>query len=156
MAPTGYGYPPMAPPRRRTPAEVHVCAALLYATGAVTLAAGLVVGIASVSTDALASVALPVVDARAAAGVGVAIGVLMVVIGFATLVVARKVQRGRQWARVLVQVLSGLSLAATVAALVGEGQPDALTGFVLPVLCLILLNLPAVRDWFRYGSGPVR
>jgi len=49
-----------------------------------------------------------------------------------------------------VLVLSGLSVVATLyTGLVRDGETNALTGLVVPVIYLVLLNTTAARSWFR-------
>ena len=52
--------------------------------------------------------------------------------------------------RTPVLILSALSLAANVYTLVTTGVADPLTGLVLPILYLVLLNTRPAREWFRY------
>ena len=154
MAQYGYGYPPPPVQRRSAPGPVHVVAGLMYMFGGVLLLLAVVAVLSVVAEGLVAEADLPPALRDTAAGVGIAIGVLLAVVGFASLVLARKVQRGRQWARVLVLVLSGLSLAATVLEMVRGGSPNALSGLVLPVLFAILLSLPDARAWFRPPAPP--
>jgi len=75
------------------------------------------------------------------------------VAGLLVIAIGRKLRRGRQWARVLVLVLSVLSAAGTLYdGLLAAGTRSNAFGLVFPVLYLILLNTPAARAWFREGS----
>jgi hypothetical protein len=64
------------------------------------------------------------------------------------LVIARKLQRGRQWARVTVLLLSVLSIAGTGYEVWQLGDRHLLPGLALPVLYVLLLNTRAARSWF--------
>ena len=78
----------------------------------------------------------------------VAAGVLAV-LALITLVIARKLQRGRQWARALVLFLSVVSVASVAYSFYTTADPRSAAGLFLPVLYLILLNTRAARSWFR-------
>jgi hypothetical protein len=83
-------------------------------------------------------------DALLAVAAGVAL------VGIIVIVVGRKLQRGRQWARVLVLVLSALDLAgALYAGFTQETSPRGIAAIVVPALYLGLLNTPSARSWFR-------
>jgi hypothetical protein len=79
--------------------------------------------------------------------------VFVAVVGLVTILLGRKVQRGRQWARVLVLILSVLSIAGVAASMAEAGSvsPYA-SGLVYPLLCLVLLNTRAARSWFRWHT----
>lgn len=70
--------------------------------------------------------------------------------GLFALAIGRKLRRGRQWVRLSLLVASGCNLAGTLyfGIVVGK-RTNPLLGVVAPVLCLILLNTPAARTWFR-------
>jgi hypothetical protein len=141
---------------------VHVIAILQYLAGALTLAgaalfAFLAIMIANGNYDT-ATADLPdgwsTGDTADAAAVifGVA-AAIMALFGVITIVLGRKLQRGRQWARVIVLMLSILSLLSVVASVALQQQVDASIASVFyPVLCLILLNTRAARSWFRYHT----
>jgi hypothetical protein len=168
-----YGYGPQyaayAPPapaygpvgRRSAPPGVHVIAILQYLSGAVTLAAAALlawVAFAVANGTYTADEAAPFNDDlfgsdAAAATFGVIAGVVAL-FGLIAIVLGRKLQRGRQWARVIVimlSVLSLLGLAASVATTQTLTVAD-LASVAYPVLCLVLLNTRAARSWFRYHT----
>jgi hypothetical protein len=166
----GYGHPypaayapaPAYAPaaRRSAPPGVHVLAILQYLSGAVTLAAAavmtwvaIVVGNGTYETATTGPVTDEIIDNEAGAVIfGVVAGVLALV-GLITVFLGRKLQRGRQWARVVVLMLSLLSLAAVVASVAVEQRIDvSVAGVAYPVLCLVLLNTGAARSWFRYRT----
>jgi hypothetical protein len=74
------------------------------------------------------------------------------VIALMWLIIARALQRGQQWARVTVLMLSVLAIAGTGYNAWRLQYPPALAGVVLPLLYLLLLNTRKARSWFRWGS----
>jgi hypothetical protein len=142
----GYDYYPYQQTLRRSaPASVHTVAILQYLGGlALLLVAGLMAVVAggrlngSQVPDFVRTGAVPV------AGVFAFVGLVVIALG-------RKLQRGRQGARVLVIVLSVFSVAGTLYdGLAATGtHSNVLGGLVFPVLYLVLLNTPAARSWFR-------
>lgn len=167
----GYGYQPVYAPsfayahaaRRSAPASVHVVAILQYLGGAVLLlGAGIV---ALVTYGVTRQYAGGAAELEAVVGVvggaGLAVAAVLGLAGLLTIMIGRKLQRGRQWARVLVLLVSATSLAWTLyatffaaadGAVVAAERPDALSGLVLPLLYLVLLNTPAARSWFRHRT----
>lgn len=150
--------PAYGPPARRTaPPGVHVLAILQYLAGLVTL------GVAALVTWAAVAVAngthtdlygTPLADdlKGAATVLGVIAGVTAL-FGLITIVLGRKLQRGRQWARVIVIMLSVLSLGSVAVSIALAQRVDiSIAGLAYPVLCLILLNTGAARSWFRYRT----
>jgi hypothetical protein len=145
----GSGYAQPAPTRRSAPASVHVVALIQYLSGLVLVGVGVLAGMftfgAGPSIDQ--SRFSQFVDVR---GLGLAVGAIFVFVGLVVIVIGRKLQRGRQWVRLLVLALSAVSVGATLYnGLVGQGGTNVLFGLVIPVLYLVLLNLPAARSWFR-------
>jgi hypothetical protein len=137
---------------------VHVVAVLGYLAGLALVTAG--VGAWALSFDAGRSVD-PSGYPRAVVDLGqlgLATGAVAVFIGLLVLVLARKLQRGRQWVRVLVVVASAFAITTTLYnGLVGTGDTNALFGLVFPVIFVVLLNLTAARSYFSrraYRSSP--
>jgi hypothetical protein len=161
--PVGYAPPAPAygPPARRTaPPGVHVLAILQYLGGLVTL------GVAALFTWAAVVVAngtyadlegTPITDdlinqQGAATILGVIAGTVAL-FGLITIFLGRKLQRGRQWARVIVLMLSILSLVSLGLSIALTQQIDvSIASVAYPVLCLILLNTGAARSWFRFRT----
>jgi hypothetical protein len=140
-----YGYP--EPARRSAPASVHVVAIMQYLGGLVLLVLGAVAAAVALGGERYIDSAPVAADLR---GAGLAIGAVFAFVGLLTLVIGRKIQRGRQWARVLVLVLSVLSIVGTLyTGLVRGDETNALTGLVVPVIYVVLLNTAAARSWFR-------
>lgn len=163
----GYGQPQYAayaPPygqaRRSAPPGVHVLAILQYLAGFLTLAvaalfawAAVVVANGTYEDVSGTPIADDLIDSEGAAMVlGVAAGVVAF-FGLLTILLGRKLQRGRQWARVIVLMLSILSLVSLVASIALTQRVDvSIASVAYPVLCLILLNTGAARSWFRYRT----
>jgi hypothetical protein len=144
----GPGWPQRKPVRRPAPGSVQAAVIIMYLVGLLAIAVGALGIWAALRGQGLVSggADLPVDVARA----GLPAGAVAIFTGLVTLAIARKVQRGRQWARVLVVALSVLSAAWTLyAGTVGPGQGNVLAGLVLPVVYLILLNTRPARSWFR-------
>jgi hypothetical protein len=146
----GYGYPA----RRSAPPSVHVIAILQYVGGVAALLVAAFVGWTAVAVargpydlhDEFASPNDAVVFFGVVAGV-------VALVGLVTIVLGRKLQRGRQWARALVMILSVLSLASVAwSVAVGGTGVSVGAGAVYPLLCLVLLNTPAARSWFRWRT----
>jgi len=138
----GQPWPQPEQARRPAPGSVQIAVLLMYLVGLLSIGlGGLTVWIALGGTGdvpvKIADVGLP------AAAVAIFVGLFMMAI-------ARKVQRGRQWARMFILALSAVSAVWTLyAGTVGPGQGNVLAGLVLPVVYLILLNTRAARSWFR-------
>jgi hypothetical protein len=129
---------------------VHIVAVLQYLTGIVLVFAAVAIGIVTFNGGRIGDTELPESVRGAVTGAGTAIAALCLVAGLIAIAIGRRLHRGRQWARVLVLVLSALSLAMNVYSLVTTGVADPLSGLVLPILYLVLLNTRPARDWFRH------
>jgi hypothetical protein len=129
---------------------VHIVAVMQYLTGIVLILAAVAIGIVTFNDGRVGDTELPESVRGALTGAGIAIAALALVAGLIAIAIGRRVHRGKQWARVLVLILSAVSLAANVYTLVTTGVADPLSGLVLPTLYLVLLNTRAARDWFRY------
>jgi hypothetical protein len=160
-------YPTYAPPRpapaywqprRSAPPSVHVIAFLHYLGGAVALAAAAVVAFLAVQFDRDAQIQaeLANIEPELADLAGPALGIVAGVLAFFALIalfIGRKLQRGRQWARVLVLILCALSVAGVVFTIVAGGSATYNLGSLFfPVLTLILLNTRAARSWFGHRT----
>jgi len=159
----GYGYQqaPVYQPgytynyRRSAPASVHVVAVLQYLGGLLVL--GMAAVMALVGSGRLTGRYFD--DIEVSGGPDAFKTALYVMagmsafIGLCAIVLGRKVQRGRNWARIILIVLCVLSVCGTLyQGLAVEGQPRLLTGLFVPVLYLILLNTRAARGWCKYGT----
>jgi hypothetical protein len=144
-APMGYGQAP----RQSAPPSVHIVAIFHYLGGLLTLLAAAAFGVAALTQGARIPTGQDLIrpeDARIVAAVlagGLALVALIV------LIFARKLQRGRQWARVLTLILCTLSIGTSVLAFVAQQDPTVFAGAVFPALYILLLNTRAARSWFR-------
>jgi hypothetical protein len=132
---------------------VHVIAVLQYLGGVSALAFAALMGYLAVVADRDAASDHDLFHPKTLAiTFGITAGVAALS-GLAAILLRRKLQRGRQWARVVVLMLSVLSVAAVVFSIVAE--PTSLwraAGAAYPALCLILLNVRAARSWFRWHT----
>lgn len=163
-----YGYPTYAPPqpvvhynhnpgRRSAPPSVHIIALLQYLGGTLMLAGAAVVAFIAfrVSQDAQIQAELEKYPEVTGYAEPVLYGVAGVLAFFALVAffIGRKLQRGRQWARVLVIIFSMLSIAGTVYTILAGGSAAYNGGSLFfPVLTLILLNTRAARSWFSHRT----
>lgn len=150
----GYPQPPYPAPyqqRRSAPASVHLVAVLFYLAGTVALlgAAGVAVLAAGVAgaPDQLPQEAADYVTAG-----GFIAAAVLALLALVYFVFGRKLQRGRQWARVIVLILSTFAILGAVLQLVVTSEPTTAAGGVVPLLFVLLLNTSAARAWFR-GRG---
>ena len=152
-----YGYAAPYAQRRSAPASLHIVAIVQYLGGLFTwLVAALFALIAFGSTR------IPELEQRLPNGVNVngaavAIGLVagfFFLVGLIAIVLGRKVQAGRNWARIVLTILNGLSVLGSLAQLVHSGgyQNGFLPGLLIPLLCLILLNTGAARSWCHYRT----
>lgn len=152
QSPDYYVGPPPAPPQyglRAAPVGVHIVAVLQYVTGVVLILAAGVIGVITFNDGRIGDTSVPESIRGAVTGMGLAIAALALVAGFIALSIGRRLHRGRRGARLLVLVLSAVSLGINVYTLVTTGVADPLSGLVLPTIYLVLLNTPPVRAWFR-------
>lgn len=129
------------------PFPVHLTAFVMYLVGLVSALAGAAVWAVGQGAAGTADGLPPaLVDGGTPAAAALAVHAAC------WWLVARCLQTGRRWARILVLVLSGTSLVALVASVVVAGPgPATVAPLVLPAAFLVLLNLTASRSWFRYG-----
>lgn len=155
-----YAPPPYGQARRSAPPGVHVLAILQYLAGFLTLAvaalfawAAVVVANGTYEDVSGTPIADDLIDSEGAAVVLGVIAGTVAFFGLITIFLGRKLQRGRQWARVIVLMLSILSLVSLVASIALTQRVDvSIASVAYPVLCLILLNTGAARSWFRYRT----
>ncbi|MGH3647637.1 MAG: hypothetical protein ACRDTM_10760 [Micromonosporaceae bacterium] len=152
----GYGL------RTSAPFSVHFVAFFIYLGGLVVLLAAGLLGVLALGSSQLSSADLPPEAAQLILGGGLVIAVILLLISFLYFLIARKLQKGRQWARVLVLIFCVLGLLGGVLNTVMvfsrlDAVPPSLlaslaSGFVGPVLFLILLNTTAARYWFKHHT----
>ncbi|MEJ3745256.1 hypothetical protein WEI85_18430 [Actinomycetes bacterium KLBMP 9797] len=73
-------------------------------------------------------------------------------IALAYLWLARKIQLGRPWARIVLMVLCGLGAVKAAVILVGDDVFGALSALAWPVVYAILVNTASARAWFRQAN----
>jgi hypothetical protein len=157
--PAYYGRPALVSGYRRAtaPGSVHVVALIQYVVGLLTLLAAtgvvlLIYGRGRVLDEQ--RVRIPETLRRrieeGQAGLVMAIG--MTVIALMWLIIARSLQRGGQWARITVLMLSVLGIAGVGWNVWHYRSATIAAGAALPLLYLLLLNTRAARSWFRWGS----
>ena len=145
-----YAAPAVEQPRQSAPPSVHAVAILHYLSGLLQLAAA-----AALAALAAGGVLAHQTDLLAPSRAGQLAYVVAGAIAFAgliTIVLGRKLQRGRQWARILMIIWTLLGIAAAVFSTVYSGDIRAAAGVTFPALYLILLNTPAARAWFRWHA----
>jgi hypothetical protein len=149
----GYGYGP--PARSSAPVSVHVVAILQYLGGLLGLiGAVLVVAVAMVGTGVIDDASVPADLRDALVGGGIVIAAVIAAFSLFAIYLGRGLQRGRQWARVLLLLLSALNLVGVLYGIFADGLrgTGGAPGLVVPVLYLVLLNTSAARSWFRYHT----
>jgi hypothetical protein len=158
-----YAYQPQqawhsSPVRTTAPISLHIVAIFQYLGGL------LVLGAAALMALALANVAprwnfnagndvfttRPQVSTTATY---VVIGIVAL-IGLTAVVLGRKVQRGRNWARILLTLLNVLSIAGGVwqGYTTGAAYAATLMSIAFPLLFVVLLNTRAARNWCHYRT----
>lgn len=167
----GYGYGPAHPQygrgrygsgrygfgqvvRLSAPVSVHIVAILQYLGGLLgLLAAGLIALAWSTGGETLGDPSLPAQVRGAGTSSGLVLAAVVAIGSLVAMVIGRKLQRGRQWARVVVLLLCTLNLLGTLyTAFVLDLRPAGVAAGVGPALYLLLLNTSAARSWFRYGT----
>ena len=136
--------------RRSAPPSVLAIAILQYVGGSLALIGAALAGFAAVMVSQQARTPYDVISPEGAARLFGVVAVAAAISGVVALLLGRMVHRGRQWARVLLFVLSGLNIAGVGLSIASaqEVWPYSL-GLVYPALCLVLLNTSAARLWFR-------
>lgn len=146
-----YAYPPQPVYATRTtaPVSLHVVAVLQYLGGLAMLGVAALFAVAA--SDVMAqfgsrsTAATPIIATVVA--VFAAVGLIAIVLG-------RKVQRGRNWARVVLILLNVLSLASVAWQAYSTSllTPSTIASAAFPALFLLLLNTRAARSWCRYRT----
>jgi hypothetical protein len=142
--------PACPPPQRSAPPIVQVIAVLQYLGGVAALAVGGLFAYLTVVVANDTNAPDDFVDPRMLA---IAFGVLAgfsSVSGALGIFLGRMLQRGRQWARVVVLMLSGLTVVVVAGSVAVHSTHWTIGVFALhPALCVALLNLRTARAWFR-------
>lgn len=150
----GYGYGYGQRVRLSAPASVHVIAILQYLGGLLGLLVAAAVAVSALAgRHYLDEQGLPADVRDAFAGGGIVVAGVIGFVALFAMVLGRRLQRGRNWARVLLLLLSTLNLATTLYAVFAQDLGSGgLVGIVVPVLYLVLLNTRAARSWFHHGT----
>lgn len=150
----GYGYGYGRQVRLSAPASVHLVAILQYLGGLLgLLGAGLIAVLAFAGSRYADDPDLPADARNLIAGGGILLAGVVAFVALFAILLGRKLQRGRQWARVLVLTLSAVNLLGAVYAVFAQDlRTQALPALVGPVCYLVLLNTRAARSWFRHGT----
>lgn len=155
-----YGYAPhpmyvqqQPPAHRSAPVSVHFIAILYYLGGAIYLLAAAGAGLIAASgrLDQLDTSRVQISQDERVVATVTAVAVLAV-LGLITIWFGRRLQLGRQWARVLLMTLLVLSVAAIAAATWMAQDPTVLIALVQPAFYLMLLNTRAARSWFKHHT----
>ncbi|WP_432989119.1 hypothetical protein [Dactylosporangium sp. CA-233914] len=158
-----YAYQPQQawhpyPVRTTAPISLHVVAIFQYLGGLLLLgsAALLALALARVAPDWDYRVGNDVFTTRPemiTTATYAIIGTLALG-GLVAMVLGRKLQRGRNWVRILLTLLNGLSVAGGVWQGYTTGAPylATLMSVAFPLLFLILLNTRAARSWCRHRT----
>lgn len=158
-----YAYPPQQawqpyPMRTTAPISLHVVAIFQYLAGLATLAVGAMLALAAVDV-------IPQLEYHTGAStftnrpadvtpIVAVICAVFAFIGLTAIVLGRKVQRGRNWARIVLTALNLLSIAGTLwqGYTLGSSYGETLVALALPALFVLLLNTRAARSWCRYNT----
>ncbi|WP_432840817.1 hypothetical protein [Dactylosporangium sp. CA-092794] len=158
-----YAYQPQQawqpyPVRTTAPISLHIVAIFQYLGGVLML------GVAALLALALADIA-PRWDLHAGndmfttrpqavtTATYVVVGTVAL-FGIIAIALGRKLQRGRNWARLLLTLLNTLSVAGGVwqGYTIGAPYAQTLLSIAFPLLFVILLNTRAARSWCRYRT----
>ena len=92
--------------------------------------------------------------APAAAALILLLLLLAAAVGTAQIILALKMKDGRQWARLALTVLTGVTaLLALANGLMGVGQGGNWTGFLISLGATVLMWLPRSQAWFASMHG---
>jgi hypothetical protein len=150
------GYAPQYQSRRSGPPSVHIVAIIQYLSGLAVIAIGglfalVATGGSTRFTGQIDGYYNGSFAGNAATSFYIVAGVLGL-IGLIAIWLGRKLQVGRNWARIVLVILNALSVAGTVYDMVHGVRGGIVIGLVVPALCLILLNTRAARSWCRYRT----
>ncbi|GAA3289675.1 hypothetical protein Dvina_14280 [Dactylosporangium vinaceum] len=156
-----YAYQPQQawnpyPVRSTAPISLHVVAMFQYLGGVLFLGAAALMALAAAKVGP--SWQLPagneVFNARTVTTAAYVMAGTVALIGLIALILGRKLQNGRNWVRILLTLLNGLSIAGGVYQGYISGAPYATTliSVAFPLLFVILLNTRAARGWCHYRT----
>ena len=127
------------------PAGVTVVVVLTYLSGILGLLGGLLEILVSRNSSVQAQLG-------AGSGVIVASGVVSIVVGLVTILVARGLRHARRAARLTITVVMAVQIAASLAVLlIGTSQPlSPIVQIVVSALVIFLLWSGAAKSYFRH------
>jgi hypothetical protein len=144
--------------RSTAPISLHLVAVAQYVGGVASLAMAAMLGLAAAdlfprleySTGASTWTNRP---ADITPLVAIVVGVFALV-GLTAILLGRNVQRGRNWARLLLTGLNVLSAAGAAwqAYVRADWSAPAVAAIAVPALFVILLNTRAARAWCQHGT----
>ncbi|GAA1500149.1 hypothetical protein GCM10009827_005050 [Dactylosporangium maewongense] len=150
-----YAYPPQQAYAMRTtaPASLHVVAIFQYLGGLLMLGIAALFALAASEMTKQLGGRLGTYDASVTSAVAVVVAVFAGV-GLIAIILGRKVQRGRNWARILLTVLNVLSLASVAWQAYSTSllTVSTIVSAAFPALFLILLNTRAARSWCHHRT----
>jgi hypothetical protein len=146
------------PSRTTAPVSLHLVAVFQYLGGLLLLAFAAMLALAAAGF--LPQLELAIGDStwtNRPADITMVVAVVCAVfgvIGLIAIVLGRKVQRGRNWARILLTALNVLSIAGAAFQGYAEGYLRASTvaAIAVPALFVILLNTRAARSWCHHHT----
>lgn len=146
------------PGRTTAPLSLHLVAVAQYLGGLLSLAMAAMLGLAAANlfprleyTSGATTISNRPDDVTPLVAVICAVFAL---VGLTAIVLGRKVQRGRNWARLLLTGLNVLSAAGAAwqAYSLADWSAPAVVAIAVPVLFVVLLNTRAARDWCRHRT----
>jgi hypothetical protein len=146
------------PVRSTAPVSLHIVAIFQYLGGIVTLGAAALMALAAarIVPKWEFSTGNDVFTTRPQDLTVVTYTVIgtVALVGLIAIVLGRKLQNGRNWVRVLLTLLNGLSVVGGVWQGYNTGEPYAVTLMTVafPLLFVILLNTRAARGWCHYRN----
>lgn len=146
------------PTRTTAPVSLHLVAVLQYLGGLLLLAFAAMLTLAAVGLlPRMEMVSGNTTWTNRPGDITVVTAVVCAVIGtvgLAAIVLGRKVQRGQNWARVILTALNVLSIAGTAWQAYAASYPlgSTLAAIAVPALFVLLLNTRAARSWCHHRT----
>ena len=146
------------PARTTAPVSLHLVAVFQYLGGLLLLAFAAMLALAAIGLfPRMEMVTGDTTWTNRPGAITVVTAVVCTVIGtvgLAAIVLGRKVQRGRNWARIVLTALNVLSIAGAAWQAYAGGYPlgSTLAAIAAPALFVLLLNTPAARSWCHHRT----
>jgi hypothetical protein len=141
--------------RNSAPISLHLVAVAQYLGGLISLAMATMLGLAAADLFPRLEYAVGAATyTNRPADVTPIVAVVCAVfalVGVVAIVLGRKVQRGRNWARVVLTVLNVICAAGAAwqAYQLADWSAPAVVAIAVPALFVVLLNTRAARAWCR-------